>query len=79
MRQRGFSLFLLEQQLAAFGDSNPGGKTTVNSDNQQQFAAWLATESVSAQEPHAVTKLDINKFLGHLAQDTTGKTRYRAQ
>jgi hypothetical protein len=29
MRQRGFSLFLLEQQLAAFGDSNPGGKTTL--------------------------------------------------
>jgi hypothetical protein len=24
-----FSLFLLEQQLAAFGDSNPGGKTTL--------------------------------------------------
>jgi hypothetical protein len=29
MRQRGFSLFLLEQQLAAFGDSNPGRKTTL--------------------------------------------------
>src|SRR5712691_1444008 len=29
MRQRGFSLFLLEQQLAAFGDSNPGWKTTL--------------------------------------------------
>jgi integrase/recombinase XerC len=48
------------------------------SEDVAQFAAWLATESVSAQEPHTITKLDINKFLGHLAkQDTTGKTRYR--
>jgi site-specific recombinase XerD len=33
---------------------------------------------VSAEEPHTITRLDINKFLGHMAnQATTGKTRYR--
>ncbi len=43
-----------------------------------QFTNWLATVSVSAEEPQTITKLDINKFLGHLAnQKTTGKTRYR--
>jgi site-specific recombinase XerD len=44
----------------------------------EQFKTWLATVSVSAEEPQTFTKLDINKFLGHLAnQETTGKTRYR--
>jgi site-specific recombinase XerD len=42
-----------------------------------QFGMWLATESVSAEEPQTISKLDINKFLGHLAKRTTGKTRYR--
>ena len=43
-----------------------------------QFIKWFATESVSAEEPHTMTKLDINKFLGYLAKrETTGKTRYR--
>jgi len=33
---------------------------------------------VSAEEPQTITRLDINKFLGHLAnQKATGKTRYR--
>src|SRR5262249_44805532 len=43
-----------------------------------QFTDWLATESVSAQDPQTIARLDINKFLGHLAkQEATGKTRYR--
>src|SRR2546427_467508 len=48
------------------------------SEDVAQFSRWLATESVSAHEPQTITRLDINKFLGHLAnQKTTGKTRYR--
>jgi integrase/recombinase XerC len=43
-----------------------------------QFNDWLATESVSSHDPQTIARLDINKFLGHLAkQETTGKTRYR--
>src|SRR6516162_5954886 len=43
-----------------------------------QFTVWLATESVSADDPQTIARLDINKFLGHLAKrETTGKTRYR--
>jgi site-specific recombinase XerD len=47
-------------------------------DDVRQFISWLATVSVSADEPQTITRLDINKFLGHLANKaTTGKTRYR--
>ena len=47
-------------------------------DDVMQFAQWLTTGSVSADDPKTISKLDINKFLGHLAQQrTTGKTRYR--
>src|SRR5262244_4530607 len=43
-----------------------------------QFTNWLATETVSAHDPQTIARLDINKFLGHLAkQEATGKTRYR--
>ena len=43
-----------------------------------QFTDWLATESVSAHDPQTIARLDINRFLGHLAKRaTTGKTRYR--
>jgi site-specific recombinase XerD len=48
------------------------------SEDVGQFTTWLATESVSAEELQTITRLDINKFPGHLAnQKTTGKTRYR--
>src|SRR5215471_4882475 len=43
-----------------------------------QFTDWLATGSVSADDPQTIARLDINKFLGHLAKrEATGKTRYR--
>ena len=47
-------------------------------DDLRQFTTWLATGSVSADDPKTSSKLDINKFLGHLASNkATGKTRYR--
>src|SRR5215468_2504226 len=47
-------------------------------DDLRQFTTWLATGSVSADDPKTISKLDINKFLGHLAsRRATGKTRYR--
>jgi len=47
-------------------------------DDVRQFTQWLATSRVNADDPKTIGKLDINKFLGHLAQKrTTGKTRYR--
>src|SRR5215471_13791526 len=47
-------------------------------DDLRQFTAWLATSSVSVDDPKTINKLDINKFLGHLARNrATGKTRYR--
>jgi len=47
-------------------------------DDLRQFTGWLATGSVSADDPKTISKLDINKFLGHLASNkATGKTRYR--
>ena len=59
--------------------SNYSPKTVrAYSEDVAQFTSWLATESVKAEEPQSITRLDINKFLGHLAkQGTTGKTRYR--
>jgi site-specific recombinase XerD len=47
-------------------------------DDVRQFTKWFAEGSVSADDPKTIGKLDINKFLGALAQKrTTGKTRYR--
>jgi len=47
-------------------------------DDVLQLTQWLATGSVSADDPKTISKLDINKFLGILANKrATGKTRYR--
>src|SRR6516162_5763300 len=43
-----------------------------------QFTVWLATESVSADDPQTIARFEIKKFLGNLAKKApTGKTSYR--